>query len=29
VVFVHGKKAFKYRIDTAQLIKRLKAGRVV
>jgi glutaredoxin len=29
VVFVHGKKAFKYRIDTAQLIRRLKAGRVV
>ena len=27
VVFVHGKKAFKYRMDTRQFLKRLQAGR--
>ena len=27
VVFIHGKKAFKYRIDSRQFLKRLQAGR--
>ena len=27
VIFVHGKKAFKYRIDVRQFLKRLEAGR--
>ena len=27
VVFIHGKKAFKYRIDPRQFLKRLQAGR--
>ena len=26
VVFIHGKKAFKYRIDPRQFLKRLQAG---
>jgi len=27
VVFIHGRKAFKYRIDARQFLKRLEAGR--
>ncbi|MBI4443086.1 MAG: glutaredoxin family protein [Acidobacteria bacterium] len=27
VVFVHGKKAFKYRLDARQFLKRLEGGR--
>ena len=27
VVFIHGRKAFKYRIDPAQFLKRLVEGR--
>ena len=27
VVFIHGKKAFKFRIDPRQFLKRLQAGR--
>ncbi len=27
VLFIHGKKAFKYRIDSRQFLKRLQAGR--
>lgn len=27
VVFIHGKKAFKYRIDPRQFLKLLQAGR--
>lgn len=27
VVFIHGKKAFKYRIDSRQFLKRLEQGR--
>ena len=27
VVFIHGKKALKYRIDPRQFLKRLQAGR--
>ncbi len=27
VVFIHGKKAFKYRLDSRQFLKRLQAGR--
>lgn len=26
VVFIHGKKAFKYRVDPRQFLKRLRAG---
>ena len=27
VIFIHGKKAFKYRIDVKQFVKRLEQGR--
>ena len=27
VIFIHGKKAFKYRIDPRQFVKRLERGR--
>ena len=27
VIFIHGKKAFKYRIDSKQFVKRLERGR--
>jgi glutaredoxin len=27
VIFIHGKKAFKYRIDAKQFVKRLERGR--
>ncbi|MBI2815561.1 MAG: glutaredoxin family protein [Acidobacteria bacterium] len=27
VIFIYGKKAFKYRIDSTHFLKRLKAGR--
>jgi len=27
VIFIHGKKAFKYRVDPRQFLKRLEAGR--
>ena len=27
VIFIHGKKAFKYRIDSRQFLKRLEQGR--
>ncbi len=27
VIFIHGKKAFKYRMDPRQFLKRLQAGR--